>query len=59
MANKILAALNYSSLHQTLKENGMAELKKFNWNDAADNVINVYNEAIDINRKIPTIKARI
>ncbi len=52
MANKMLAALNYNSLHATLKENGMGELKKFNWNDAANNIIDVYNEAMKMSRPI-------
>ena len=43
MANKIIAALNYSALHSTLTEEGVREVKKFNWNIPAKKCMDVYS----------------
>ena len=47
IANKILAALHYKALHQTLKEHGSLEIKKFNWDEPAKKCINIYNKLIN------------
>lgn len=44
LSNKIIALLRYSPLHETLKESGYAEVKKFNWDVPAQKCIDVYNE---------------
>jgi len=46
MANKMLSVLKYQELHQTLKEHGEMEVKKFNWDIPAEKVITVYNKAL-------------
>ena len=46
MSNKIIALLRYKPLHETLKESGYFEVKKFNWDIPAEKCINVYNELI-------------
>lgn len=46
MANKILATLRYKALHQTLKEHGSFEIKKFNWDEPAKKCIDVYGKII-------------
>lgn len=44
LANKMLAALRYNVLHQTLKEHGEIEVKKFNWDEPARKCIEIYNK---------------
>ncbi len=44
ISNKIIALLRYKPLHETLKENGYFEVKKFSWDIPADKCIEVYNE---------------
>jgi glycogen synthase len=46
IANKILAALNYKVLHQTLKEHGFLEIKSFNWDKPAKKCIDVYKKLL-------------
>ena len=46
-ANKILAALHYKALHQTLKEHGSLEIKKFNWDEPAKKCIDIYNKLLN------------
>ncbi len=46
-ANKIIAALNYGSMHTMLKENGNDEVKKMSWDNSADKCIEVYNELLN------------
>ena len=46
ISNKIIALLRYKPLHETLKENGYFEVKKFNWDVPAEKCIQVYNELI-------------
>jgi len=46
-ANKMIAALNYGSLHKSLKDNGTEEVMKFSWENSAEKCINVYNNAIN------------
>lgn len=42
IANKILAVLNYRVLHNTLKEHGYIEIKKFNWDIPAKKCLDIY-----------------
>jgi glycosyltransferase involved in cell wall biosynthesis len=44
LSNKIIALLRYNPLHETLKESGYSEVKKFSWDVPAQKCINVYNE---------------
>ena len=44
IANKILAALCYKTLHESLKEHGSMEVKKFNWDLPARKCIDIYNK---------------
>ena len=44
LANKMGAALRYKVLHDTLKEHGDLEIRKFSWDDPADKCIDVYNK---------------
>lgn len=46
MANKIVSVLKYDSLRRTLQENGVAEVKKFNWETPARRCIDIYNELV-------------
>ena len=46
MSNKIIALLRYSSLNETMRENGYFEVKKFNWDVPAQKCIEVYNQLI-------------
>lgn len=46
ISNKIIALLRYNPLHETLRENGFFEVKKFNWDIPADKCIEVYNELV-------------
>jgi len=43
MANKIIAVLKYKELSQSLKQNGLNEVKKFNWDEVAEKCIDVYS----------------
>lgn len=46
MANKILAVLGNKELEKCLAENGFAEIDKFNWDNVADKIIEVYERLI-------------
>ncbi len=46
IAAKIVAAARYSELRQTLRDNGLAEVKKFNWIDSARKCFGVYQKVI-------------
>ena len=46
LSNKILALLRYKPLHETLKDNGYFEVKKFSWDIPAEKCIDVYNELV-------------
>ena len=46
MADKVLAILGYPELQESLKENGMREVKKFNWQDSAKKCIEIYQEVL-------------
>jgi len=48
IANKILAALRYSVLHNALKENALYEIKKFSWDEPAKKCIEVYNKVAGV-----------
>lgn len=44
MANKVISILKYKELHECMRENGLKEVKKFNWDEVADKCINLYNQ---------------
>lgn len=44
MANKIVCVLKYPELQECLKENGLEEVKKFNWDKVAEKCIELYNK---------------
>jgi len=46
IAAKILAALRYNELGAELRQNGLAEVKKFNWTDSARKCLNIYQRVI-------------
>ena len=46
MSSKIIALLRYKPLHETLKEDGYTEVKRFSWDTPAEKCIQVYNELI-------------
>lgn len=46
MANKILALLNYSSLHKELKNKGYYEVKRLTWDVPAQKCISLYNKLL-------------
>ncbi|MBI2541696.1 glycosyltransferase family 4 protein [Candidatus Woesearchaeota archaeon] len=46
LSNKILSVLRYNSLHETLKESGYAEVKRFSWDVPAQKCIEIYNELL-------------
>ena len=47
MANKIIAALKYPALMEDLTENSFAEAQKFNLDEPARKMIDIYNKAIN------------
>jgi len=46
IANKMIAVLRYPALPKTLRQNGSAEVKKFNWTDSAKGCIDVYKSVV-------------
>ena len=44
MANKIICLLKYKELLSCLRENGLREVKKFNWDNVADKCIELYKQ---------------
>jgi len=46
LANKMLALLHYSNLHTTLRERGLEEVEKMNWDIPAKKCIDIYNELL-------------
>jgi glycosyltransferase involved in cell wall biosynthesis len=46
LAEKIIAALGYDSLHHTLQEEGYHEVQKFSWGAAAQKCLEVYNKVL-------------
>jgi glycogen synthase len=46
MSSKMLAALNYRTMHSCMRENGLKEVTRFNWNEPAGKVISVYNSVM-------------
>jgi len=44
LANKIIAALSYATLHRELKHHGSAEVQRFNWENTASTVRGLYRE---------------
>lgn len=48
LANKIVSVLKYEPLHKCLRENGLAEVKKFNWDEPAKKTLEVYREVMTL-----------
>ncbi len=46
MANKILAVLHYNALKESLRENGVKEIRKFSWEKQTERCLNIYNEVL-------------
>lgn len=46
MANEILAVLDHDSLKECLRDNGLREVKKMSWQEAAQQCIEVYKEVM-------------
>jgi glycosyltransferase involved in cell wall biosynthesis len=46
LANKMIAALTYQPMHETLQYHGALEVQKLNWDSPADSCIRVYDEAM-------------
>lgn len=44
IANKIIAALSYSTLHHELKHRGSVEVQSFNWDTVAAKIERIYDE---------------
>lgn len=44
LANKMVAALTYDSLHQTLTHHGSIEIQRFTWDTPAEQCLRIYNE---------------
>lgn len=47
MANKMLAVLNYSSLELTLKSHAREQVRRINWDSAAEKCIDIYRQVLD------------
>ena len=52
MTNKILSVINCDELGECLSENGSSEIDKFTWDNAADEIIKVYNTLVVPNKKL-------
>ena len=52
MANKILAVLKNKELEECLAENGFAEIDRFNWDNVADKIIEIYERLIWKGRRV-------
>jgi glycosyltransferase involved in cell wall biosynthesis len=48
MANKMIAVLRYSALHETLRSEGRKEAFRFRWEDSAAKVSEVYHQALGV-----------
>jgi glycosyltransferase involved in cell wall biosynthesis len=48
LANKILSVLRYPELSECLKENGVSEVKRFNWEIPAKKCIEVYSQSTGV-----------
>ena len=46
MANKIVAVLKHPPLASTLRQHGSIEVSRMSWSDAAQQCVDVYNQAI-------------
>ena len=46
ISHKIIAALRYKAMHQSLKEHGSLEVKKFNWDEPARKCTDIYNKLL-------------
>jgi glycogen synthase len=48
MANKMVAVLRYSPLHETLRTEGRKEIHRFRWEDSAAKVNEIYHQALGV-----------
>jgi glycogen synthase len=48
MANKMIAVLRYSPLHETLRTEGRKEVYRFRWEDSAAKVNEIYHQALGV-----------
>lgn len=46
MANKIVSVLKYDELKNSLRDNGLQEVQKFDWNEPAVRCIDIYNKLL-------------
>ena len=46
LANQMIALLHYSTLHKALKDNGLQEVSKMNWDIPAQKCIDIYGELL-------------
>ncbi|MBI2657672.1 glycosyltransferase family 4 protein [Candidatus Woesearchaeota archaeon] len=46
MSSKIISLLRYKPLHDTMRENGYNEIKKFSWDMPAEKCMGIYDELI-------------
>lgn len=47
MANKMIAALHYTDMHEQLKDHGKKEVYKFNWDEPARKCVNAYRQVLE------------
>ena len=46
LSNKIISLLRYKPLHETMKDQGYTEVKRFSWDIPAEKCIRIYNQLI-------------
>jgi glycogen synthase len=47
MANKMISALQYSQLHEQLRDEGLKEVRNFSWNIPAKKCVDAYNKVLN------------
>ena len=47
ISNKIISVLRYAPLRECMTENAQFEIKKLNWDNAAEKCVNIYNEVLN------------
>lgn len=55
MADKIISALKYPSLHHSLKTNGRREALGATWKKAAEKISAIYTKIVDFLRNVPKV----
>jgi glycosyltransferase involved in cell wall biosynthesis len=46
LSSQMLSVLKYSSLHESLRDNGQQEVQKFNWNEPAAKCMDIYSRVL-------------